>query len=388
MAEPFGRAVRSRGGESLDGAHRFGPAAVSAEVAFEANDGHRGNPAGGREAGPVPARGVELRIVVFAAEDAGEDDGPGVREPRLVRPDERHLPVDVLEPQVDDGAQGAEGAGELHKAVASHDVVHAVAEEEADGVWSLAEERRDVVGVVERRVVVVGPARREQIVAHLRAVEGHLVLAQPGDVDDGAAQAGAHAELPAQEQRLGGAGGRDPAALPVGLVEKAHRPGRRAAPRRGSAGLVPDAHLPEHAQRACERGARIRDVSGLVRWHASAVPEVAAMAAEPVFRPRHQDLPGRLPRTTRAAADAPEQPGMGDVDAERVDAELAAEAFRSEDANRNGGAGSVRSQERNGGNTERERDRLGGHGCPGTERAGASRRGSSTTCLMRLRSQV
>ena len=87
--------------------------------------------------------------------------------PALIGHDEFARAVVVFQFDLRDGPQRPKRALEFAEAIAALDVVHAVAEREADGVRPFAHQRRDVVRFVEARFVVFRPAGSEQVVARL-----------------------------------------------------------------------------------------------------------------------------------------------------------------------------------------------------------------------------
>ncbi len=219
-------------------------------------------------------------IVVFAAEHTGKGDRPRTYLPAIVGANDLRRAVGMFEVQLRDRLQGAERAGELGVASA-RDIVHAVAQQQADRIGVFVQECRHVVGVVQAGLVVLGPARCEQIVAGLAAVERQFILSEAADEGGGAAQFRLCGEIAAEDQacRRGRRG--DPLRLPV-VQPRGER--CRPAPFGRLASGVPHTDFPIVARAGCQRLAGVGDVNRLVGRHPAGIP-----------RALDDELVGRLP---------------------------------------------------------------------------------------------
>ena len=186
--------------------------------------------------------------------------------------------VVVLEFELCDCPQRPVCALKLAEPVTAFDVVHPVAECQADRVAALTHQRRDIVSFVESCAVVFRPAGRQQPVARFLAVDRHLELAEATHMGDRTLQAGFDVERTPQQERFGGPRGDDPFGSPVLFSHDAHREGCRRAPLRHTARFVPCADFPEHLLRRLKRFASIRHVQRFVRLDLAAAPKVAFIA--------------------------------------------------------------------------------------------------------------
>ena len=273
-----GREFRQRR-QGLEGADRQPGGGKALELAAgTGGDGGR-IPAGIGEAGLVPAVLHQPGVVILAAVDRGKRDRPRSSLPTAVGDDRFHGPVLVLQPEQGQRLKLAEGKGDL-RVTPAVDVEEPVAQEQPGGVRPGPEGGGDIVRVVQASLVVLGPAGRQEIGAHLAAVERQLVLAQAAHLHERPPEVRLDRELPAQQHRfvgrLGGfqvgglvrVGGADPpCALPVGGVQHAHGPLPRRAPGRRRASLVPHPHFPPHGLVRGERPTRVGHLCGLLGKH-------------------------------------------------------------------------------------------------------------------------
>ena len=123
--------------------------------------------------------------------------------------------------------------------------------------------------------------------------------------------------------------GSNPFPAPVIGPHFASHQHRRAAPRRWLSALVIDTNLPPVAVFGSERRACIAHGNTLIRYHLSAVPQVALIRLQQFFRTREQNLVGALTLpANRTVLELPREPWFGHIDADRVFAELAAQFGR------------------------------------------------------------
>ena len=271
--------IALRGGEealraqALHHAHARALLRVQHFSADTAHDAHA-EPCAIVKAGQVP-RLFEAGVVGLAVVDLGKQHRAAVRgSPVLVRKDHVARAVLVIHMQFED--EGLAPAVEVAAAApAQFALVPAGADGGADGVRALTHLRRHVVGLIERAVVVAGPAGGEEVLAHLFAVEAQFVHALGGDIHAGAAHGPGQRELAADDGagRLGGLKvvfGGDPLGLPVGPVQKGRFKGGLGA---GSLAVVePDLHVHMVERARGKRLARVGEQHRLVRLHAPRVP--------------------------------------------------------------------------------------------------------------------
>ena len=232
----------------------------------------------------------------------------------------------------------AEGKGEL-RITAAMDVEEPVAQEQPGGVRPRAEGGGDIVRVVKAGFIVLGPARRQEVVAHLAPVERQLVLPQAAHVHERPPEVRLDGELPAQQHGfvgglgafqvsgLVGVGCADPLrARPIGRAQHAHRPLPYRAPGRGRAGLIPHPDLPPDGLVRDERLAGVGHLDGPVGGHLAGIPQVAAVGGQQGGRGGRDHLVGALGQTVRGGIDGlqqPVEPRVRGVDAQRIDAVFA-----------------------------------------------------------------
>src|SRR5277367_6653406 len=97
--------------------------------------------------GPVPAGWHEPRVKILAAVNGRKGDWPGSDPPMVVGADDVHGPVRVFEPDLGDGLEGTKGALKFSEPSAMN-VIHAIAEQQADRVGAGVEEWRQIPRVV------------------------------------------------------------------------------------------------------------------------------------------------------------------------------------------------------------------------------------------------
>src|SRR5690606_17471333 len=102
--------------------------AVSAQGPRRANEMDRRAPGGVVKARLVAVPLRQAGVEVYAPVDARENERAGVGAPGVVGADELARSVGVGEFDLADGAEGAEGACELHETMPPDHVVHSVAE--------------------------------------------------------------------------------------------------------------------------------------------------------------------------------------------------------------------------------------------------------------------
>src|ERR1035437_5163807 len=125
----------------------------------------------------------------------------------------------------------------------------------------------------------------------------------------------------------------DPLRGPVGLLEKAHRPGGRRAPCGRSTALVPDTDFPEELPAAGERSTLILDLVLVAARGLAGVPEVGVVRREVGGGARHLDLIRALADAAcGAGVDDPAQAGDAGVERERIDEVFGAEGDRADGA--------------------------------------------------------
>ena len=276
----------------------------------------RGRPGAVVETGLLPAGLFEAGVVVLPAPDRREQDRPARHAPALAAHHRRRRAVRVLDGEVEDQLRIAVGVVELGEAARlgrAGDVVHAVAEGDAERVGAPAQVCGDVVGGVEDGRPVVGPSRHQHIVRHLFSVDVQLVEPQPAHAHEGAAHRLFEVEVVAEEGKLVGLqaerGAREavepdpPRRRPRPHPPRRPRGGR--APGRRFAVAVPHPHGPVVRPPRLQRSALVRDEVGLLGRHPPAVPDVALPASEDVRRRRHKNPVGRLPSSTDVAAELP-----------------------------------------------------------------------------------
>jgi hypothetical protein len=114
------------------------------------------------------------------------------------------------------------GAGEFGIIGRRWDVIHAVTQHDSQGVIAIGQIRSDVKRIILRQVLgyMLQPGASTALPT-LVPLADNSYWPSPADKDDGALQAGRHGELTAENRQgsLGGAGGDEPTALPVGGIE-------------------------------------------------------------------------------------------------------------------------------------------------------------------------
>ena len=203
------------------------------------------------------------------------------------------------------------------------DVIHAIAEFDADGVFSLAQQIRDVARVVKAGFVIFRPAGRKKIIADLFPVERHFILAEAADIHERAFEAGLDDKIAAQEQGFAIRRRGDPSGVPVVRVEQTHRPDGRLAPTGRLVCLVPYADLPKNLFRRFQRPAGVGNLDGFVGGNPAAVPQVTFVICQLFQRRGGENLAGGLVLAALVAVIHPKQARLRYVNAHRVDRVLA-----------------------------------------------------------------
>jgi hypothetical protein len=139
--------------------------------------------------------------------------------------------------------------------------VPAVAEDQAQGVVALLQQRRDVIRRVEHPAPVIGPAGHEAVLGDRPAVEPRLDEAHRADVEASANRPWldleSDAEMPGRGrlEALEGPAVADPLGGPA-VPDQARPEAARFAPVAGLAVVVPHAHLPGIGAARSDRQAR------------------------------------------------------------------------------------------------------------------------------------
>ena len=189
-----------------------------------------------------------------------------------------------------------------------------VAEHHAERVGPALQLVRHVVGRVEHAFRVGGPAGVQHLVSDALAVQPQLVIAQPADIDPGAADLLLERELlPEQRRRvvlehlLLRAGSlplaRDPGGAPIRSAPATPSPTRPPRCRPRAALAVPGAHLPIDPLARTQRLAAIDHVDRLRR-----MPPCRCPTGRRCLGPRCRDCSPRGPGKPSAAGRAPWNP--------------------------------------------------------------------------------
>ena len=146
----------------------------------------------------VPTGVFQPRVVGLALEKVRFNDRAGYGFPTSARADVGDGAVGEFEVQLGPHARVLA----VKVAVAPEPDVPAeppIRQHGAYGVRAVANEFGDIVGPVIHALVVVSPARREEVIADAMAVEVHVHEAQRGGVERGAGHGFLHEELTAEE---------------------------------------------------------------------------------------------------------------------------------------------------------------------------------------------
>ena len=285
-------------------------------------------------AGFRPGAQVAARVHRLPLHDVGGEDRRRVPAPPLVAGDARLAPVLVhdLELGEQGGAPSVVLAG-LHQADVP--AVPAITEERPDRIVALAEVAGDVVDLVAHALGVVGPPRRELLVADATAVDPALVETQRGDVEARPRDRAGDLERPPQrgnhptgswctrERR------RDPPGRPVGRLEQADLEAGGGAPGGGLPVGIEALHLPEGAPAGTKRRARIDHLCALVRRDLAAVPEIALVPLQPLRIGGDQQAVGALAGARALVVELPEEAGLAGSQPDGVDLVLTAQRARA-----------------------------------------------------------
>ncbi|CAM5608549.1 hypothetical protein STENM36S_05618 [Streptomyces tendae] len=198
---------------------------------------HTGRPPPGVvEAGPGPAVGRPPRVVGLpGVQGVGQGRSLG-DAPLGVRGDGGAGPVRVVDLQLCEqpGLAVPGGAVPVPHVGRGH-AVEAAPEGDPDGVLTAPQQLRHVVDGVQHRLVVVGEAGVEDLVADAPSVDLRLVVGEPADVQAGARDTAADGEGAAQQRGgcLGGGDGdvRAPGSLAVGGQDGGRFPASVVEPR-------------------------------------------------------------------------------------------------------------------------------------------------------------
>lgn len=140
-------------------------------------------PRGIVESRKVPARLFEPGVVVLAAEDAVEGHGRKRIAPRGVRENAFAAAVGIGDIELHTERRRSVAVAEFHIAAAA-DVVHAVAQHDAQSVRTFGEQIRQVEGVVIDGLAVFAPKGFENGGVDLAAVDPEVVMPQSADAHD------------------------------------------------------------------------------------------------------------------------------------------------------------------------------------------------------------
>ena len=312
----------------------------TAAVAFERSEGrlvHDGRrcPAPGIVTRKIPPGRIPAGIVILAAIHAGKDDRSLAGPPVRTGADALHRAVGVLEPELRDDAQRSVAADKLGEpSGGSLHVIHAVAEDHPNDVLTGRDQGRHIARLIKRCVPVLGPARREHVVAGLGAVDPQLVVTQSAHMDQGPRKAGPDPERPPEERVVSRHRRTNPARLPVGFRQDAHRPLGRVAPRARLIADIPGPHLPVHGLRTLQGPSVVRLVQGLVSSNLAGIPQVRGACEQPCGGGRRTHLPRGLRLAALCTHDLPRKPRGGDVHPHRVHRGLAKRAAHTQGRSR------------------------------------------------------
>ena len=158
---------------------------------------HGGSPGRNRlEAGLIPPGWFQPRVIILAGENVVERNRARPGLPAPISRDAVGRAIRIIQPDLSNHPERAERLGELDVADrVPRDAIHAIAEDDANGVPAAMQLRRQIQRVVKAGFFVLRPAGGEQAVAHLAAIDGQLILAQAAHMNDGPAQSGFHREF-------------------------------------------------------------------------------------------------------------------------------------------------------------------------------------------------
>ena len=311
--------------------------------------------------------------------------GPWCVRPAIVGHDRVHAAAVVLELETEDGPQRALNdpvnfANRFRRTT----LYIPLPSTSPTAFGPVGEVGRDVERVVQDGLVVVGPARREQVLPDAGPVQGQLVLPQSADVDDRPLQAGTDLEVAAEPAAFRWRRGRR-------STWPSTRPGTCRPMVQVAAALQSDGRSSASQTRTFQkiRAGRhqglttVRDVRGGARRDLAAVPHIAF-------------VDGRGPLATpRPAPATPSAAGHVRCDSSRHDRRGAATSMPSGSVENSQVSPTTRKRRRLDRRSTRERGErtrrraaaplpVASCRCPRAQNFV----GSTTTCLMRLRSQV
>ncbi len=295
--------------------------------------GHRG-PRAVVEGRACPSAELPPRVIRFAAVDVRGEHRTRRGLPSGIRHDA--LGASALIANLELGTYPEPPAIEITLAekpeIAS---VPAIAENRADDVCALPQQRGDVVGLVLEPAAVGRPAGCEELVTDALAVEKDLIEAQAGDVEARRAYGVADAKRTPQERRwrwkaIGSGRGRgDPLRGPVGRLQSCF-PKCGRTPGRDAPARIPYAHAPVVPRARRHRRTGVVDKYRRVGGHLSRIPQRVGAASQARLAGRDLQLIRRLHRVAHGAGDPPAQPRLHDVDADGVGEVLDAQAADGE----------------------------------------------------------
>ncbi len=157
--------------ERLKRAHRRRGAGKPLECAARTFEHGSGLPFSVIKTCSRPAGRFQAGVPILPAIDRRESDWAGSDTPMGIGPDRFDGAIFVFEAQLADGLERAERPLEFRVPGAAGDIVHSVAQQQADAVRPFAQHRSDVVRVVKAGHVIFCPPGREKLIAHLQAVQ-------------------------------------------------------------------------------------------------------------------------------------------------------------------------------------------------------------------------
>ena len=204
---------------------------------------------------------------------------------------------------------------------ATLDVVHAVAQHDSHRVAALLKLKSDVVNVIQTGFAIIGPARLQNRIADLPAVEIKLVKPKAAYVHFRAAyRLGKVKSAPQQRKRHRR---NDPLGLPLVGGQQSHGPVGRRAPGRWMIVLIPYTNLPIALLARFQRFAGVCHEDRLVRGDFPAIPEVALVVCKPIGRGGDQHSIGALLLASLGGFENPTQTRMKGLDAPWIRSVLA-----------------------------------------------------------------